>query len=244
MHIDLSVPQAAATPAVVDTDGGTVSGPGGVSLQVPRRRRIKSAEFIVFNQEMATLLKAGLPLVQSLDILRRRVPNPTFRAALDDIYERVRSGSALSDAFEAQGLNGMNYTIEFPKNGPTTVLLVFLASCPHCRATLPIWSGAFDKRPEGLKVQAIMLDEAPPGFFAFHKVTFPVLRAVDRRDVSQKLKVNRVPMTVRIKPGGVVEDVVQGGRVIPPQVDEPGRGMKDLVPRGRTLRTLRRDSHV
>ena len=113
-------------------------------------------------------------------------------------------------AFEAQGLNGVKYTVEFPKEGPTTVLLVFLASCPHCRAMLPVWSGAFDKKPERLKVQAIMLDEAPPGFFAFHKVSFPVLRAVDRRDVSHKLKVNRVPMTVRIKPGGLVEDVVQG----------------------------------
>lgn len=113
-------------------------------------------------------------------------------------------------AFEAQGLNGVSYTVEFPKDGPTTVLLVFLASCPHCRAMLPIWSVAFDKKPERLKVQAIMLDEAPPGFFSFHKVSFPVLRAVDRRDVSHKLKVNRVPMTVRIKPGGLVEDVVQG----------------------------------
>ena len=118
-------------------------------------------------------------------------------------------GDTLS-SFEAQGLNGVNYTIEFPKTGPTTVLLVFLASCPHCRAMLPVWSGAFDKKPESLKVQAIMLDAAPPGFFAFHKVSFPVLRALDRRDVSLKLKVSRVPMTVRIKPGGVVEDVGQG----------------------------------
>lgn len=118
-------------------------------------------------------------------------------------------GDSLS-SFEAQGLNGVNYTIEFPKDGPTTVLLVFLASCPHCQAMLPVWSGAFDKKPESLKVQAIMLDAAPPGYFAFHKVSFPVLRAIDRRDVSQKLKVNRVPMTVRIKPGGVVEDVGQG----------------------------------
>jgi hypothetical protein len=113
-------------------------------------------------------------------------------------------------AFEAQGLNGVNYTIDFPAGGPTTVLLVFLASCPHCQAMLPFWSGAFDKKPERLRVQAIMLDEAPPGFFAFHKVSFPVLRAVDRRDVSAKLKVNGVPMTVRIRPGGVVEDVGQG----------------------------------
>jgi type IV pilus assembly protein PilC len=62
------------------------------------------ADFLIFNQEMATLLKAGLPLVQSLDILRKRVPNPVFRAALNDIHDRVRSGTALSDAFEAQHL--------------------------------------------------------------------------------------------------------------------------------------------
>jgi type IV pilus assembly protein PilC len=47
------------------------------------------------------LLKAGMPLVQSLEILRRNVPNPVFKAVLDDVYEKVRSGTALSDAFEA-----------------------------------------------------------------------------------------------------------------------------------------------
>ena len=62
-------------------------GIGSLALQMPRRRRIPAREFLVFNQELATLLKAGLPLVQSVDILRKRVPNPTFRAALDDIYE-------------------------------------------------------------------------------------------------------------------------------------------------------------
>lgn len=113
-------------------------------------------------------------------------------------------------AFEAEGLNGMTYKVEFPKDGPTTVLLVFLASCPTCKSMLPRWSEAFEKKPEDLKVQAIMLDQAPPGFFAFHKVSFPVLRAIDRREVSRQLRVNRVPMTVRIKPGGVVEDVSEG----------------------------------
>lgn len=63
--------------------------------------RIKLHEFLVFNQELATLLKAGMPLVQSLDILRRNVPNPVFKGVLDDVYEKVRSGTALSDAFEA-----------------------------------------------------------------------------------------------------------------------------------------------
>ena len=68
--------------------------PGGV-----RRRRIASQEFLVFNQELATLLKAGMPLVQSLDILRQRVSNPTFKALLDGVHEKVKAGTALSDAF-------------------------------------------------------------------------------------------------------------------------------------------------
>jgi len=44
-----------------------------------------------------------MPLVQSLDLLKGRVTSPTLRAVLEDVHERVRSGSALSDAFAAQG---------------------------------------------------------------------------------------------------------------------------------------------
>jgi type IV pilus assembly protein PilC len=73
------------------------------SLAMPRRARISTREFVVFNQELATLLKAGMPLVQSLEILRRRVNNPLFKSVLDDVYERVRAGSSLSEAFEAHG---------------------------------------------------------------------------------------------------------------------------------------------
>jgi len=69
----------------------------------PRRQRVKRQEFLVFNQELATLLKAGMPLVQSLDILRTRVANPTFKNVLDSVHDRVRSGSSLSDAFAEHG---------------------------------------------------------------------------------------------------------------------------------------------
>jgi type IV pilus assembly protein PilC len=44
-----------------------------------------------------------MPLVQSLEILRRRVTNPVFKNVLDDVHDRVRSGTALSDAFESHG---------------------------------------------------------------------------------------------------------------------------------------------
>jgi len=74
----------------------------GISLG-GQSRKITRHEFLVFNQELATLLKAGMPLVQSLDILRSRLTNPTFKSVLDDVYEKVRSGTALSDAFIAHG---------------------------------------------------------------------------------------------------------------------------------------------
>jgi type IV pilus assembly protein PilC len=73
------------------------------SLALPSRHRIPTREFLVFNQELATLLKAGMPLVQSLDILRQRVPNPLFKSILDDVHEKVRGGSSMSEAFEAHG---------------------------------------------------------------------------------------------------------------------------------------------
>jgi type IV pilus assembly protein PilC len=76
---------------------------GGLSVRLPRRSGIPTNEFLIFNQELATLLKAGMPLVQSLDLLKRRLESPTFRAVLEDVHQRVRSGTALSDAFAAHG---------------------------------------------------------------------------------------------------------------------------------------------
>ena len=70
---------------------------------LPTRRKVSRHEFLVFNQEFATLLKAGMPLVQSIDLLRRQVVNPVFRGVLDDVYEKVRGGVALSDAFADHG---------------------------------------------------------------------------------------------------------------------------------------------
>jgi type IV pilus assembly protein PilC len=77
---------------------------GGLrNLTLGRRKGPGGQEFIAFNQELATLLRAGMPLVQSLDILRQRVANPTFKGVLDDVHGRVRAGSALSDAFAEHG---------------------------------------------------------------------------------------------------------------------------------------------
>ena len=75
----------------------------GLGFGSGRAHKVRQQEFLVFNQELATLLKAGMPLVQSLDILRQRVQNPTFKAVLDGIHEKVKSGTGLSDAFAEHG---------------------------------------------------------------------------------------------------------------------------------------------
>lgn len=73
---------------------------GGVAPVLGRRRRIRKRDFLEFNQELATLLKAGMPLVQSLDLLRTGLADPVFKSVLDSVHERVKAGAQLSDAFD------------------------------------------------------------------------------------------------------------------------------------------------
>ena len=68
-----------------------------------RARKIKTEDFLLFNQQMSALLRAGLPILQAIGILRKRVPNERLRLLLEDVEEKVRSGLALSQAFAAQG---------------------------------------------------------------------------------------------------------------------------------------------
>lgn len=75
----------------------------GASRFSLRARRIKTDVLLLFGQELAALLKAGLPLVQALDIMLERQRDPLFRRSLAGVREKVRSGTALSDAFLAEG---------------------------------------------------------------------------------------------------------------------------------------------
>jgi type IV pilus assembly protein PilC len=75
-----------------------------------RRRRVKADEFVIFNQQFLTLIKAGLPILKSLDLLSRRQRKPYFKSMLENVQQRVRSGELLSDAFAAQGSVSKIYT--------------------------------------------------------------------------------------------------------------------------------------
>ncbi|MCP3979543.1 MAG: type II secretion system F family protein [bacterium] len=65
--------------------------------------KVSSRDFLIFNQEFSALVRAGLPILPSLDILLERRKNPTFKQSLLDVRDRIKSGEALSEAFEAQG---------------------------------------------------------------------------------------------------------------------------------------------
>lgn len=66
-------------------------------------RAVSTDQFLLFNQELLALVRAGLPIVQSFDILLERQKNPRFREILAEIREKLTSGVALSDAFAAYG---------------------------------------------------------------------------------------------------------------------------------------------
>ena len=68
-----------------------------------RRPKVPTDLLMLFGQELAALLKAGLPLLQSLDVMLERQQNPIFRRSLVSIREKVKSGTALSEAFKAEG---------------------------------------------------------------------------------------------------------------------------------------------
>jgi type IV pilus assembly protein PilC len=81
---------------------------GGVSVR--RRRKLKQATFLVFNQQFLTLIRAGLPILNSLELLIKRQKDSLLRQILENVRDRVKGGEMLSDAFAAQGVIPKIYT--------------------------------------------------------------------------------------------------------------------------------------
>jgi len=69
-----------------------------------RGRKLKHSSFLVFNQQFLTLIKAGLPILNSLDLLIKRQRDATLRQVLENVRERVKGGELLSDAFATHAI--------------------------------------------------------------------------------------------------------------------------------------------
>ncbi len=82
----------------------------GGTINLPSRRKVRQDQFIVFNQQLVTLIRAGLPILTALELLTKRQSNPYFRSLLQNVTERIKGGELLSSAFEAQGVFARMYT--------------------------------------------------------------------------------------------------------------------------------------
>src|SRR6201993_5449516 len=80
---------------------------GGV---LRRRKKLKQGTFLVFNQQFLTLIRAGLPILNSLELLIKRQKDQKLKTLLENVRDRVKGGELLSDAFAAQGVVPKIYT--------------------------------------------------------------------------------------------------------------------------------------
>jgi type IV pilus assembly protein PilC len=78
-------------------DGGALGGflSGKVTA---KNARVKLAELVIFTRQLATMIGAGIPLLECLEILAEQAENPGFKAGLEEIVQDVRGGTDLSSA--------------------------------------------------------------------------------------------------------------------------------------------------
>ena len=69
-----------------------------------RKKKLNHEKFLIFNQQFVTLIRAGLPILKSLDLLAERLTDPKLGKHVQAVRDEVKTGSALSDAFGNQGV--------------------------------------------------------------------------------------------------------------------------------------------
>lgn len=71
-----------------------------LSIKLPFKAKVKDKDIVVFTRQFATMIDAGLPLIQCLDILSRQTENKTFASAINNIRQEVEGGSTYADALK------------------------------------------------------------------------------------------------------------------------------------------------
>jgi type IV pilus assembly protein PilC len=71
-----------------------------INIQIPGIGGVKGKDLLVFTRQFATMIDAGLPLVQCLDILGTQSDNPAFRKVIFAIKSKVEGGSTFADALK------------------------------------------------------------------------------------------------------------------------------------------------
>ncbi|MBK9216217.1 MAG: type II secretion system F family protein [Chloracidobacterium sp.] len=85
-------------------------GLSAVLSSASRKGRVKQADFLLFNQQLSALLRAGIPILQAIGLLKTRSATANLRAVLVDVEDKIKNGIPLSEAFESQGMFPRIYT--------------------------------------------------------------------------------------------------------------------------------------
>jgi type IV pilus assembly protein PilC len=83
---------------------------GAMSGGLRKKRKLKQDTFLIYNQQFLTLIRAGLPILNSLELLIKRQKDKNLKQILENVRDRVKGGELLSDAFAAQGMVPKIYT--------------------------------------------------------------------------------------------------------------------------------------
>ena len=83
---------------------------GSALITSRTKKKVKLSEFLIFNQQFVTLIRAGLPILKALDLLAAHIAHPSLRSSINEIRESVRGGALLSEAFREQAIFPNIYT--------------------------------------------------------------------------------------------------------------------------------------
>jgi len=72
-------------------------------------KRIKPEDLVIFTRQFATMVDAGIPILQALEALSEQTANPSFKMALVTIREDIQLGSSLSSSFAKHSKILINY---------------------------------------------------------------------------------------------------------------------------------------
>ncbi|MCO5334649.1 MAG: type II secretion system F family protein [Pyrinomonadaceae bacterium] len=104
-------------------------------LSVPpfgsKKGKVKQGDFLLFNQQFSALLRAGIPVLQAIGLLKTRSASENLRTVLVDVEEKIKNGIPLSEAFEAQGLFPRIYTASILAGERAVLLTMFSAGLLH-----------------------------------------------------------------------------------------------------------------
>ena len=91
------------------------------------KKKVKNEDILIFSKQFATMVKAGLPILQILEMLRGQLENPAMKEVIEDIRKSLEGGVTLSKCFEKYPLLFDNVYVNLIKAGEASGKLdVFL----------------------------------------------------------------------------------------------------------------------